>query len=287
MRNIIVHKTIASIRDARSAALKLHQSVGFVPTMGALHAGHLSLVERARDENDLVVASIFVNPKQFGPNEDLAKYPRQLERDVELLESMGVHHVFAPPSINVMYGPNFCTQVNPTGFDETHEGQVRPGHFAGVATVVTKLFNIVQPTRAYFGQKDAVQCVLIRRIVQDLDIPVEIRVMDTVREPDGLAMSSRNAYLTPEERAAAPIIYKALCAAKHIYTSKPNCSTSEIQTIIQTILESNPLVSEIQYIAVDDHDTMKPLENVGPNGAIVSLACRIGNVRLIDNMILR
>lgn len=253
--------------------------------MGALHDGHLSLVREARKHNDVVVASIFVNPTQFGPNEDFDKYPRQLEKDSELLAEYGVDHLFAP-SIDDMYGKNHVTKVDPQGFDNIPEGISRPGHFSGVATIVTKLFNIVQPTNAYFGQKDAAQCVLIKRLVEDLDMDLNVIVMNTVREDDGLAMSSRNAYLKAAEREAAPVIYRSLSAAKAMYEEEKKVESSKLISVVRTGLESEPLVSEIQYISVDSKETMQPLEQVGEEGAIISIACKVGSVRLIDNVVL-
>eukprot|EP00588_Corethron_pennatum_P011278 CAMPEP_0194281742 /NCGR_PEP_ID=MMETSP0169-20130528/21464_1 /TAXON_ID=218684 /ORGANISM="Corethron pennatum, Strain L29A3" /LENGTH=220 /DNA_ID=CAMNT_0039026881 /DNA_START=24 /DNA_END=682 /DNA_ORIENTATION=- len=205
-----VHRTIAALRGALAAASSTPPSVGFVPTMGALHEGHLGLVRAAHAENDLVVASVFVNPTQFAPGDDFDVYPRNLEEDVRLLGSAGADMVFAPDD-EEMYPPSrpSHTFVELDGFDDTSEGASRPGHFRGVATIVTKLFNIVRPTAAYFGAKDVAQCVLIRNVVRDLDMSVRVRVCDTVREPDGLAMSSRNLRLTPPGRAAAPCVYRA------------------------------------------------------------------------------
>mmetsp|Transcript_10428 Transcript_10428/g.18306 ORF Transcript_10428/g.18306 Transcript_10428/m.18306 type:complete len:374 (-) Transcript_10428:174-1295(-) len=286
----IIHPTIESIRSLRKS-FDNSISVGFVPTMGALHEGHLSLARAARSENDVVIASVFVNPTQFGEGEDLDKYPRQLERDVDLLSEIGVDHVFAPSS-DMMYGKNHATYVSPEGFDQTREGTARPGHFRGVATVVTKLFNIVQPTNAYFGQKDAVQCVVIRRIVDDLDMDVNVQIMDTVREEDGLAMSSRNAYLSPEEREKAPIVFKSLCAAREVFDSRlargmEELDANDLHEVVEEVLKSEPLIKEIQYVAIDDLETMQPLVKVGSAGCVVSLACILGSVRLIDNIVLR
>ena len=204
-----VIETVAEFRAARAGVADL----GLVPTMGYLHDGHLSLVARAKAECSAVAVSIFVNPTQFGPNEDLARYPRDLPRDLGLLEAAGVDLVFAPQPAEV-YPQGFDTVIEVRGVTDVLEGAVRPGHFAGVATVVAKLFNIVQPTRAYFGQKDAQQSVVIRKLVRDLNLPVEVIVAPTVREPDGLALSSRNSYLAPDQRAAAPAIYRALSAAR-------------------------------------------------------------------------
>eukprot|EP00980_Cylindrotheca_fusiformis_P018484 scaffold6124_cov122-Cylindrotheca_fusiformis.AAC.3 len=280
----ILYQSVARFRSMRRS-IKPGIKIGFVPTMGALHEGHLSLVREARNHNDVVVASIFVNPSQFGEGEDFDKYPRQLEKDAELLAEYGVDHLFAPTTDD-MYGKNHVTYIDPRGFDDTPEGSARPGHFAGVATIVTKLFNIVGPTNAYFGQKDAAQCVLIKRIVKDLDMDLNVVVMDIVREHDGLAMSSRNAYLSRDERAAAPIIHRSLSAAKAIYDSKGSVESSVLAAAVEEGLKSEPLVSEVQYVAVDSKETMQPLQIVGNEGAIISLACKIGSVRLIDNIIL-
>lgn len=254
-----------------------------------LYAGHLSLVKAARENNDVVIASIFVNPTQFGPNEDLDKYPRQLERDTELLTDFGVDHLFAPDAAS-MYGKDHVTYVDPTGFDDIPEGTVRPGHFRGVATIVTKLFNIVQPTNAYFGQKDAAQCVLIRRIVQDLDMDVRVVIMNTIREADGLAMSSRNAYLTSDERRAAPVLYRSLCSARDLLEGLQDNGTipsSQLREKVVSILREEPLVSDIQYVAIDNKNTMRAVNEVSRlDGAVVSIACKVGSVRLIDNIII-
>ena len=185
-----------------------------------------------------------------------------------------------------MYRKNHVTYVDPVGFDDIPEGRARPGHFRGVATIVTKLFNIVRPTNAYFGQKDAAQCVLIRRIVEDLDMDLNVVVKDTIRETDGLAMSSRNAYLNPAERKAAPIIYQALRSARTFFIANPGISTGELIEIVKSKLKTEPLMGEIQYITVDSKATMKPVKNVGEEGAIISLACKVGSVRLIDNILL-
>ena len=280
----LLYQSISAFRSMRRQLLP-SVKIGFVPTMGALHDGHLSLVREARKNNDVVVASIFVNPTQFGPNEDFDKYPRQLEKDAELLLENGVDHLFAP-SIDDMYGKHHVTKVDPQGFDNIPEGRSRPGHFSGVATIVTKLFNIVQPTNAYFGQKDAAQCVLIKRVVEDLDMDLNVVVMNTVREDDGLAMSSRNAYLQPNERAAAPVIYRSLSAAKGLYEEKKGLASSELISVVRRGLENEPLVSEIQYISVDSKETMQPLGQVGEEGGIISIACKVGSVRLIDNVVL-
>jgi pantoate--beta-alanine ligase len=280
-----LYSTIASFRAFRKS-LQPSLKIGFVPTMGALHEGHLSLVREARQHNDIVVASVFVNPTQFGQGEDFDKYPRQLDQDLELLGDYHVDHLLAP-SIEDMYGPHHAAYVECEGFEDIPEGVSRPGHFRGVATIVTKLFNIVQPTNAYFGQKDAAQCVLIRRIVEDLNMDLNVVVMDTIREEDGLAKSSRNAYLSERERQAAPVVYRSLLAAKTLYQTNPNASSSELIAATQSVLQSEPLVKEIQYISVDSKATMKPISHPAKeDGAIISLACKVGSVRLIDNVLL-
>jgi len=290
MTRPIIHPTIEAIRSVRKS-FDPSVSVGLVPTMGALHEGHLSLARAARAENDIVIASIFVNPTQFGEGEDLDKYPTQLQKDVDLLSEIGVDHVFAPVS-DTMYGKNHVTYVDPMGFDQTMEGISRPNHFRGVATVVSKLFNIIQPTNAYFGQKDAAQCVLIRRIVDDLDMDVNVQIMDTVRERDGLAMSSRNVHLTPDQRGKAHVIYQALCAAREVFESRysrgmEELDATDLQEVVENILETEPLIAETHYVAIDDLETMQPLTKVGNDGCIVSLACMLGSVRLIDNIVLK
>jgi pantoate--beta-alanine ligase len=296
---IMIHETVQGFRQMRQALFqKNHRAtIGFVPTMGALHEGHLSLVKHAVRDNDICITSIFVNPTQFGPNEDFSKYPRSFEHDIQLLQQVGVHHVLAPSTSATcdLYGPQHATMVSCPTLEQTwKEGQVRPGHFTGVATIVTKLFNIVQPTVAYFGQKDAAQCALLRRIVSDLNIPVQLQFIPTVREPDGLAKSSRNAYLTTTERQAAPIVYQALQAAVAYYTHNIHADhgqihTTVLQQVIRNVLQQESLVTQIEYIAIDHPDTMLPLykDTVHKEvGAIISMACKIGTVRLIDNVIL-
>jgi pantoate--beta-alanine ligase len=265
--------TVAEMRAARAAVGDL----GLVPTMGYLHEGHLSLMARARADGGPVAASIFVNPTQFGPNEDLARYPRDLPRDLALLEAAGVDLVFAPEPAEI-YPPGFDTAIVIGGVTEGLEGAVRPGHFAGVATVVAKLFNIVQPTRAYFGQKDAQQSVVIRKLVRDLDMPVQVIVAPTVREPDGLALSSRNSYLTAAERAQAPGLYRALCAAKAAFDGGER-DAEALRAAMRQELDG----FTVDYVSVADADTLRELDRVeGP--ALASLAARLGTTRLIDNI---
>ncbi|WP_299288033.1 pantoate--beta-alanine ligase [Thermoflexus sp.] len=275
-------RVVHTIAEARAVRRALPGTWGFVPTMGYLHEGHLSLVRRARAENDRVAVSIFVNPTQFGPHEDYARYPRDLERDLRLLEPLGVDLVFVP-SVEEMYPPGFQTWVIVEEVSRPLEGASRPGHFRGVATVVAKLFNILQPDRAYFGQKDAQQTVVIRRMVQDLNIPVEIVICPTVREPDGLAMSSRNTYLNPEERRAATVLFQALQAAKARYEAGER-DAERLREAMREVIRAEPL-ARIDYVSVAHPETLQELERVeGP--ALLSLAVYIGTTRLIDNLML-
>ena len=257
--------------------------LGLVPTMGALHEGHLALVRRARSENDTVAVSIFVNPTQFGPQEDLSTYPRDMERDLALLEAEGVDLVYAPTPEEV-YPPGFDTWIEPGALANRLEGEARPGHFRGVATVVAKLFNVVGPDRAYFGQKDGQQLAVIRQLARDLNLKVEIVAVPTVRAPDGLALSSRNAYLTPEERKAAPVVYRALSEAQQLWENGER-DAGKLREAARQILESEPLLQGIDYVSVADGATLAELERVeGP--AMVSTAVRLGRTRLIDNVML-
>lgn len=275
-----IHTTITALRTARAR----YQDVGLVPTMGYLHDGHLSLVRKARAQSEAVVVSIFVNPTQFAPTDDLATYPRDLEHDIGLLQAEGVDLVFAPQP-DVIYPPGFNTYVLVGDVTETLEGAARPGFFRGVATVVCKLFQIVQPTRAYFGQKDAQQAVVVRKLVTDLNIPVEIVVCPIVREPDGLALSSRNTYLTPEERASAPILYQALTAARTAYQQGELNGDALRQTMQQML--ANEALAQPTYVSVAHPQTLRELAEVDPaQGALLSLAVQIGRARLIDNIFL-
>ncbi|MFC3675550.1 pantoate--beta-alanine ligase [Ferrovibrio xuzhouensis] len=268
--------TIAEFRQARGRLGRL----GFVPTMGFLHEGHLSLVRRAREECGAVAASIFVNPTQFGPSEDFSRYPRDMERDLALLRAAGCDLVFTP-GVAEMYPPGSLTAVEVTTVTDTLEGAVRPGHFRGVATVVAKLFNIVQPSCAYFGQKDAQQCVVIRRMVRDLDMPLEVIVCPTVREVDGLAMSSRNVYLQPDERQAATALSRALDAAAALYKAGER-DAGRLRQAMRDVLAAEPLAG-IEYVSVADPELLSELETVSA-GALLSLAVRLGRTRLIDNI---
>jgi pantoate--beta-alanine ligase len=275
-------RVITTVADMRRARREMAGSVGLVPTMGALHEGHLSLVRHSRTHDDTVVASIFVNPTQFGPGEDFARYPRDPDRDLALLRDLGTDVVFMPPAEEV-YPQGFDTHVQVEKLTQRLEGAARPGHFRGVATVVTKLFNIVQPHRAYFGQKDAQQLAVIRRLARDLDLPVEVVGLPTVREPDGLAMSSRNAYLSPEERKAAAVLYRSLEAAQELWRSGVR-DVAVIRGRMNEVLAAEPL-ARIDYVSVADAETLEELEAVD-RPALVSLAVRIGGTHLIDNVTL-
>lgn len=273
---------VVTFEELRQKRAELPEPVGFVPTMGYLHAGHLSLVERARQECASVVVSIFVNPTQFGPNEDLARYPRDLPRDLSMLQEAGVDLVWTPTP-EEMYPPNFQTWVTVEHLAAPLEGAHRPGHFRGVTTVVTKLFNAVQPHKAYFGQKDAQQAAVIRQMTRDLNFPIEIVVCPTVREADGLAMSSRNTYLNPEERRAATVLFRALSAAEAAYRQGER-DAETLRRIVRQVIESEPL-ARLQYVSCADLKTLQELERV-ESKALLSLAVFIGQTRLIDNFIL-
>ena len=273
-----VVSTVAALRAARREL----GTLGLVPTMGFLHRGHLGLVARARAECGAAAASIFVNPTQFGPNEDLARYPRDLPRDLHLLEQAGASLVFVPETDEI-YPPGFATRIDVGPVTEPLEGASRPGHFSGVATVVAKLLNIVQPDRVYFGQKDAQQCAVIRRLVRDLEIPVEIVVGETVRDSDGLALSSRNSYLTTEQRARAPVLYRALLAAEVLFGAGER-SAPMLRMAVMASLGADADLS-VDYVSVADPDTIQEVERIG-NRALLSLAVRLGRTRLIDNLIL-
>ena len=270
------------MQETSKGHLLKSRTIGFIPTMGALHEGHLSLVMRAKDENDIVTASIFVNPIQFGPGEDFESYPRDSDSDMEKLEKAGVHILFMP-DIKSIYPEGFSTSVNVSGISERLCGAFRPGHFAGVATVVCKLFHLVKPTRAYFGQKDFQQTVIVSRMVRDLNIDVDMIVCPIVRERDGLAMSSRNAYLGPEERSAAAVIYKTLQAVSKMIKSG-EAAPSDIKRSLETMLKDERLVSELQYAGVYDTRTLEELTEYKKEN-LLAIALRVGKTRLIDNLI--
>lgn len=262
---------------------KRGKSIGFVPTMGALHEGHLSLVRRSKKDNDVTVVSIFVNPTQFSPNEDYDKYPRQFDRDKELLEKEKVDYIFYP-KVDDMYLDGYETYIILEKLPNHLCGLSRPGHFRGVATVVAKLFNIVQPDVAYFGQKDYQQAQIIKKMVRDLNFPIEIIVMPIVREKDGLAMSSRNTYLSPEERKNAVVLYRSLQVAKELILSGER-NVNKVKEEMRKVIESVP--SKIDYVEVVDPLTLENLDKIPSKGeVVVAVAVFIGNARLIDNEII-
>ncbi len=274
-------------RRARMSSLtrklrRENKTIGFVPTMGALHAGHLSLVEEARQMCDIVIVSIFVNPAQFNEATDFAKYPRDLTADAELLTEYQVDYIFAPEEQEI-YAENFSTYVYVENLTETLEGASRPGHFRGVATVVTILFNTMRPDYAFFGQKDAQQVAVIKRLTKDLGFDTEIIVGRTVREESGLAMSSRNARLSSEERQKASIIYQALREAK-IAAKEGERNAARLAEIVREKIAAEPL-AQTDYVAVVDNETLEPIEKIGENAALIAVAVRFGNTRLIDNTV--
>ena len=271
--------TVAEMKRHRS---QLAGTVGFVPTMGFLHEGHLELVRQARRENLNVVVSVFVNPTQFGQGEDFADYPRDMQRDLALLEGEKVSVVFAPRD-GEMYPERYNSWVDVQKVTDRLEGSYRPGHFRGVATVVAKLFNIVQPHRAYFGQKDAQQLIVVQKMVEDLNMNLDVVAVPTVREPDGLAMSSRNTYLKPKERKAAVVLWKSLCLARDLW-DKGERDAARLRQEMTSLIEAEPL-AKIDYVSVADPGTLDELEHVD-SAAVVSMAVRVGKTRLIDNITL-
>ena len=274
--------TTEVMRAASRAARAAGKQVGFVPTMGALHEGHLSLVRAAKAQCDVVAASIFVNPTQFGPNEDFSKYPRTLERDRQLLEKEGVNVLFAP-AVEEIYPAGAVTYVTVEGLSEKLCGKSRPGHFRGVTTVVSKLFNIVEPDVAFFGQKDVAQVAIIRRMVRDLNMPVEVRVCPIMRETNGLAMSSRNAYLDPQQRKAALVLYRSLREVQRTFELGERNAHNLVQIGRQIFAEESTVC--LDYFEIVHTDTLDPLENIeGP--ALVAVAAFVGTTRLIDNFII-
>ncbi len=276
---MIVVDTVDRLRAARR---NLPEPLGLVPTMGFLHAGHMALVQAAREQNASAAASIFVNPKQFGPNEDFASYPRDLDRDLAMLERAGVDLVFVP-SVEEMYPPGFSTVVDVGPIGEILEGARRPGHFRGVATVVARLFCLFQPGRAYFGQKDAQQCVVVKKLVADLGLPLEIVVVPTVRDPDGLALSSRNVYLNPDERIAARVLSASLRLAEERFRNGER-DAEALRRIVQNTVGREPL-ARLDYVSVADAATLAELEMVD-RPALISMAAWVGRARLIDNVLL-
>ncbi len=272
---------VESLDELRRAQASLGKPIGFVPTMGFLHEGHLSLVRRARQECASVVISIYVNPTQFGPQEDFSRYPRNLERDLDLLRAEKGDLVWTPGD-TAMYPEGYQTWVTVEQVTQPLEGSIRQGHFRGVTTVVTKLFNAVQPQKAYFGQKDAQQAAVIRRMTHDLDFPIEIIVCPIVREPDGLAMSSRNVYLSPKERKAAVVLSRSLMKAKGAYDAGERDATT-LRKIVLDSLAAEPL-AETQYVSCADPDSLIELEGKIGRG-LISLAVYFGKTRLIDNVL--
>ena len=270
-------QALDSIQKMRDS--ELEGPLGFVPTMGYLHEGHLSLLRRAREECASLVLSIFINPLQFGPSEDLGRYPRNEDRDLELAREVGVDAVFLPP-VEEMYPEGFTTEVRVRGLEDALEGEARPGHFAGVATVLAKLLNVVGPDRMYMGQKDAQQAAIVRRMIEDLHLPTRLLVCPTVREPDGLAMSSRNVYLSPEERSAATVLYRALSEAQ---TSGDRAAEALEKRVRETV-SAEPLV-ELEYVSANDARSLGPVASGTPE-ILLSLAARVGKTRLIDNVVI-
>ena len=279
---MIILNTACDMTAFTKAAHRAGKRVGFVPTMGALHDGHLSLVRAAREQCEVVVVSIFVNPTQFGPNEDFAKYPRTFERDRTMLESQNADVIFSPSTAE-MYPPGATTWVTVEGLSDKLDGRSRPGHFRGVTTVVSKLFNIVQPDSAFFGQKDAAQVAIIRKMVRDLNFDVQIVVCPIVREKEGLAMSSRNAYLSPEDRKRALVLSRSLRHLQELVEQGETNSAALIAAGKQVIAEE-PSV-RLDYFEIVDRDTLDPLPNVS-SGALVAVAAYVGSTRLIDNAII-
>jgi len=281
-RNTIKMQIVTKLDDLRKFRTSLTGTFGLVPTMGYLHDGHISLVKRAKEENDHVGVSIFVNPTQFGPNEDLSRYPRNLDRDLQLLSSAGADVVWTPTP-EIVYPQNFQTYINVENVSQPLEGKHRPGHFRGVATVVAKLFNTFTPDRAYFGQKDAQQVVVIKQMARDLNFPLEVIVCPTVREADGLAMSSRNTYLNADERKAATVLYRALTAAKESF-DRGERDAETLRAIMSSTIAKESLARE-EYVSAADPDTLAEL-NLIRDSVLISIAARIGKTRLIDNFIL-
>jgi pantoate--beta-alanine ligase len=279
---MIIFHTIAEMREFVRKARAGGRSVGLVPTMGYLHQGHLELMRQAKKRCDTVIVSIFVNPTQFGPNEDFARYPRDLERDAGLAKEAGVDAIFNP-TVGEMYPEGFCTYVDLERLTDKLCGLSRPGHFRGVATVVTKLFNIVRPDLAFFGQKDAQQALVIKRMAADLNLDLEVVTVPTVREADGLAMSSRNVYLQPEERQAALVLSRSLGKAGEAVAAGER-DAAKLRQLVVDMIKAEPL-AEIDYVEIFSHPELEPVDQItGPS--LLALAVKIGRTRLIDNTVL-
>ncbi|MFC1948397.1 pantoate--beta-alanine ligase [Chloroflexota bacterium] len=274
-------KIIDTISAMKEDRYSLDEPLGFVPTMGYLHEGHLSLVKKAREENKTVAASIFVNPTQFGPNEDFESYPRDTERDLKMLEPYT--DIVFMPTVNDLYPAGYNSWVDVEGLTGKLEGASRPAHFRGVTTIVAKLFNIVRPTRSYFGQKDAQQLAVIKKMVKDLDMNLDVISCPTVREPDGLAMSSRNTYLKPDERKAAIVLYQSLKLAEKLYTEGER-DAIKIRRQMTALIKQQP-AANIDYVSIADNETLDEVDEI-TRPALVSLAVKIGKPRLIDNLVL-
>lgn len=281
-------KTISKLKKEIHEFKKSGQSIGFVPTMGFLHDGHLSLVRASKKENDKTIVSIFVNPLQFGPKEDLDKYPRNEKKDIKLLKKEEVDILFIP-AVSELYPNGFKAAVSVKELSEVLCGASRPGHFDGVCTVVNKLFNLIKPNTAYFGQKDMQQLIIIKKMVEDLNMNVKIKGLPTVREKDGLAMSSRNAYLSKEERAQAPVLYESLLKAKEIIinvgATRRVASIKIINIMRKIILEKTNGKAQIDYIEIRDAKTLDAVKQIN-GGALIALAVKFGKARLIDNIII-
>lgn len=281
-----VIKEISAMQDISEFCRRTGKKIGFVPTMGFLHEGHCALMIKARDESDIVITSIFVNPTQFSPNEDFEDYPRDFLRDYHICKSCGVDYIFYPEAKDI-YKKDFYTYVNVNSLSETLEGKHRPEHFKGVTTVVLKLFNITKPHFTYFGQKDAQQAAVIRKMMKDLNMDIKLRVCETVREENGLARSSRNTYLTKEQREEASVLYKALNEAKGLVLKDKIENSKELKKIIKEYIETNSPNSSLQYIAVTDNLNLEKISNLKDyeGDVLISLAAYYGKTRLIDNIL--
>ena len=270
---------------ARKLRREEDKTIGLVPTMGALHEGHLSLVREARRMCDVVIVSVFVNPTQFGPSEDFARYPRDLTGDTTKLADYNVDYIFAPP-VEEVYPKGFATYITVEGLSETMEGVARPGHFRGVATVLTVLFNSIRPDFAFFGQKDAQQTLVVKRLVRDLAFDIEVVVLPTIREQTGLALSSRNAYLTEEQHRAASVLYRGLAQAREVYLEGER-NAKRLAEAVRAQVEAEPL-ARIEYVGVVDADTMERYDRIPEDRPVlIALAAHVGKTRLIDNIIIQ
>jgi len=279
---MLILTSAAEVTAISKEARRAGKSVGFVPTMGALHQGHLSLVRTARAQADVVIASVFVNPTQFGPTEDFSKYPRDPEKDSAMLAAEKCDHLFLP-SVEEMYPPGGTTWVNVEGLSEKLDGRSRPGHFRGVTTVVSKLFNIVQPDFAFFGQKDAAQVAIVNKMVRDLNFEVRIVLCPIVRESDGLAMSSRNAYLNPEQRKQALVLYRALMRVQTL-ADRGESNSARLKVAGEQVMAEESAVKP-DYFEIVNRDTLDPVSDIS-GGALVAVAAYVGSTRLIDNILL-